>query len=153
MEGAKEAGHAIEKINLNDLNIHFLTSQDYTDLSGASEAPDDAPMIVGKMLSADVIVMATPVFFYAMSGQLKTMIDRTYERHKEMENKEFYFIIAGADKNKEKFQPVVLEFRGFLEALKNPIERGIIYGTGAWEKGSVEQTPAMDEAFEMGKNI
>ncbi len=153
MKGAKEAGHTVEKIHLNDMNIHFLTSQDYTDLSGASEALDDAPMIVEKMLSADVIVMATPVFFYAMSGQMKTMIDRTNERHREMENKEFYFIIAGANKNKEKFQPVVQEFRGFLEALKNPIERGVIYGTGVWEKGSVEQTPAMNEAYEMGKNI
>ncbi|MFV0366816.1 MAG: hypothetical protein ACK5JS_10090 [Mangrovibacterium sp.] len=84
---------------------------------------------------------------------MKTMIDRTYERHKEMINKEFYFIVAGADKNPDNLKPVVQAFHGFLKSLANPIERGVIYGAGAWDKGSVEKTPAMKKAFEMGKGI
>lgn len=152
MKGAKEAGHQVEKINLNDMEINFLSNTEYTDMSG-SAYDDDVPMIVEKMIQADVIVMATPTFFYAMSGQMKTMIDRTYERHKEMMNKEFYFIVAGADNNPDNLKPVVQEFHGFLKSLANPIERGVIYGAGAWDKGSVEKTPAMKEAFEMGKGV
>lgn len=52
---------------------------------------DDAPEILEKMVQADVIVLATPVYFYNMSGRLKTLIDRCCARFLEMENKEFYF--------------------------------------------------------------
>lgn len=146
MEGAKEAGHNVEKIRLQELEFNFLSLD-------TPNKEDDATVVVQKMIAADVIVLATPVYYYAMSGQMKTMIDRTYVQHREISDKDFYFIIAGADAEKENFQPVVLEFRGFLQALENPTEKGIIYGTGVWEKGSVGETSAMSEAYEMGKSI
>jgi uncharacterized membrane protein YiaA len=49
--------------------------------------------VLEKMIAADVIVMATPVFFYTMCGQMKTLIDRTCSRYTEIRNKEFYFIV------------------------------------------------------------
>lgn len=150
IKGASEAGHHVEKINLNDKDINFLSVTDY---KKADSIADDAPEIVEKMIASDVIVMATPTFFYAMSGQMKTMIDRTYMRHKEISDKDFYFIISAADTIREHLQPVVQEFRGFLHALDRPVERGVIYGTGAWEKASIKESPAMKEAYEMGKSI
>lgn len=53
--------------------------------------------ILDKMVSADVIVMATPVYFYSMNGQMKTLIDRTVPRYEEISGKDFYFIVAAAD--------------------------------------------------------
>jgi len=47
----------------------------------------------------------------------------------------------------------VEEFRGFTSCLDGPEEKGIIYGTGAWNKGDINGTPAMNEAYEMGKAI
>jgi len=151
LDGAKEAGHKTEKIFLSDHKIYFIEGN----YSGPPSFPEDdeADAIVEKMIQADVIVMATPVYYYAMSGQMKTMIDRTFFRFREMKDKEFYYIIAGADNNKEKFQPIVDTFRGFLEALPNPTEKGIIYGTGAYDKGAIKDTPAYDGAYEMGKNV
>lgn len=55
----------------------------------ALSTKDDAAEIIGKMLAADVIVMATPVYFYAMSAQMKTLIDRCCGPYTEMKNKEF----------------------------------------------------------------
>ena len=52
------------------------------------------------MLAADVIVMATPVYFYAMSAQMKTLIDRCCGPYTEMKNKEFYFIATAAEDDK-----------------------------------------------------
>ena len=146
MEGAAEAGHKVEKIRLDEIRMSFLS------IDSPNES-DDATELVEKMIAADVIVMATPVYYYAMSGQMKTLIDRTFEKHREISDKEFYFIIAGADKDEQSFLPVVLEFRGFLQALKNPTEKGIIYATGVFAKGAVEGAPAMNEAYEMGKSI
>ena len=51
------------------------------------------------MIAADVIVMATPVYFYTMSAQMKTLIDRCCARYLEIKNKEFYFIIAAAEES------------------------------------------------------
>lgn len=53
--------------------------------------------ILDKMIKAAVTVMATPVYFYAMDAQMKTLIDRTVPRHTEMSDKDFYFIVTAAD--------------------------------------------------------
>lgn len=52
------------------------------------------------MVAADVIVMATPVYFYTMNGQMKTLIDRTVPRYEEISGKDFYFIVAAADSSR-----------------------------------------------------
>lgn len=57
--------------------------------------------ILEKMIVADAIVMATPVYFYSMNGQMKTLIDRTCTRYNEISDKEFYFIMTAADGNKQ----------------------------------------------------
>lgn len=54
-----------------------------------------------KMVAADVIVLATSVYFYSMAGQLKVFIDRCVPRYTEMANKEFYFILTAADTNEK----------------------------------------------------
>ncbi len=151
IKGAQESGHQAEKIYLNDKKINFFVRDDYA--AKDSIISDDAPAIVQKMVSADVIVMATPIYFYTMCGQMKTMIDRTYDRYREIEGKEFYYIMTAADRGNQAFQRTVEEFRGFLDCLKDASECGIIYGPGTWGKGEVEKTPAMQEAYEMGKKI
>ena len=52
--------------------------------------------ILANMIAADVIVMATPVYFYTMCAQMKTLIDRTFARYTEIANKDFYFIATAA---------------------------------------------------------
>ena len=109
--------------------------------------------ILDKMVSADVIVMATPIYFYTMNGQMKTLIDRTVPRYTEISNKDFYFIIAAADDNKANMQRALEGFRGFTEdCLDGAKEKGVVYGVGAWKAGEIKNSPAMQEAYEMGKN-
>lgn len=58
--------------------------------------------ILDKMVSADVIVLSTPVYFYSVCGQIKTFIDRTVPRYTEIADKDFYFIMTAADTNRKK---------------------------------------------------
>jgi hypothetical protein len=44
-------------------------------------------------------------------------------------------------------------FRGFLSCLDSPSEKGVVYGTGAFEIGDIKQSSAMDEAYDMGKAV
>jgi multimeric flavodoxin WrbA len=97
--------------------------------------------------------MATPVYFYTMCGQMKTLIDRTCARYTEINNKEFYFIVTAADRNKQAMERTLEEFRGFTYCLEGAEEKGIIYGTGAWNIGDIKKSDAMNKAYETGKTL
>ena len=86
-------------------------------------------------------------------GQMKIMIDRCCARYTEITNKEFYFIIAAAENDKGMMERTIDGFRGFLDCLENPQEKGVIYGIGAWKVGEIKDTPYMQEAYEMGKMV
>lgn len=154
MAGAKEAGHNTEKIFLKEKNINYCTGCGAC-FNGAKPCPqkDDMAGILDKMVKADVIVMATPVYFYTMNAQMKTLIDRTCARYLEISDKEFYYILTAADDNAGAMERTVDGFRGFTDCLNNPEEKGIIYGTGVWKAGEVKTTPAFDRSYEMGKGI
>ncbi len=109
--------------------------------------------ILEKMVAADVIVMATPVYFYTMSAQMKTLIDRTCSRYAEINNKEFYFIVTAADKSKRAMERTMEGFRAFTSCLNGAKEKGVIYGVGAWNPGEIKNKPAMKDAFELGNSI
>ncbi|MGB9928847.1 MAG: flavodoxin family protein [Methanosarcina sp.] len=152
--GAQAAGHGAEKIFLKDREINYCTGCG-TCYNGEKSCPqeDDMPEVLEKMITADVIVMATPVYFYTMNGQMKTLIDRTCSRYTEINDKDFYFIATAADDGKQAMERTIEGFRGFTSCLEGAKEKGIIYGTGVWQMGDIKGHPAINQAYEMGKNI
>ena len=150
--GAKEAGHQVEKIFLRDKKINYCTGCYACKGKGDCAQKDDMAEVLEKMLKADVIVMATPVYFYTMNAQMKTVIDRVVPRYTELSNKEMYFIATMADTDKQEMERTIEGFRGFTSCLSGSKEKGIIYATGVWNIGDVKRTKYMDEAYEMGKN-
>lgn len=110
--------------------------------------------ILDKMVTADAIVLATPVYFYTMDGQMKTFIDRTVPRYTEITDKDFYFIMTAADTEKGNLSPYYGSVPRFTEdCLAGAREAGIIYGIGSWKVGEIKDTPAYNEAYEMGRSI
>ena len=105
------------------------------------------------MLVADVIVMATPVYFYAMSGQMKIMIDRCCGLYTEMKDKEFYFIATAAEDDPKIMDRIVANFQGFLDCLENPTIKGTIFCGGVWHVGEIKGKEAMKEAYNMGAQV
>lgn len=154
LRGATEAGNDAEKIFLRDKTINYCTGCSMGSLHGKPcPQRDDAAEVIGKMLAADVIVMGTPVYFYTMSAQMKTLIDRCCGPYTEMRNKEFYFIVTAAEDDKEKMLRTVDTFQGFLDCLENPTVKGIVYGLGVWHAGDIKGNPAIQEAYMTGKNV
>lgn len=154
MNGSQKAGHQTEKIFLKDKKINYCTGCG-TCLNGEKNCPqkDDMADVLDKMVKSDVIVMATPVYFYTMCGQMKTLIDRTCSRYTEINDKEFYFIVTAADSNKKAMERTLEEFRGFTFCLDEAKEKGIIYGTGAWNIGDIKKSNALKQAYERGKTV
>lgn len=151
--GAKEAGNKVERIYLNDKNINYCQGCGACYTSKICKLNDDMSKILKQMIDADVIVMATPVYFYSMNGQMKTFIDRTVAKYTEITNKDFYYIMTAAEHNRHAMDRTIEGFRGFLDCLSGAKEKGIIYGTGAWKIGDIQSTAAMKEAYEMGRKV
>lgn len=154
IQGAQDAGHATEKVFLRSRKISYCTGCGVCNDTHVCILKDDMADILDKMVQADVIVMATPVYFYSMDAQMKTLIDRTVPRYQEIKNKDFYFILTAADQDKEMMRRTIEGFRGFTQdCLDGATEKGILYGLGAWQAGEIKSTPAMQEAYEMGKSV
>ena len=153
VEGALEAGNFVEQVWLRELGIGYCKACDWcTEHDGACSIHDGAGDVLRKMRAADVIVLATPVYFYSMAAQLKALIDRTVACYTALANKEFYFIATAAEENKALVERTIEGLRGFTDCLPGAVERGVVYGTGAWKKGEIAGSPAMEEAYELGKN-
>jgi multimeric flavodoxin WrbA len=152
--GAQSAGHEADKIFLKDKKINYCTGCG-TCIDKKKRCPqkDDMAEILEKMIAADVIVLATPVYFYTMCAQMKTLIDRTCSRYTEISNKEFYFILTAADNSKRLMEATLQGFRAFTSCLNDAKEKGIIYGTGAWHIGEIKGKPAMKEAYDSGQSV
>jgi len=152
IRGAKDKGHRTEKIFLKDRKINYCMGCGVCNSTHRCVQKDDMQEILEKMVKADVIVMATPVYFYSMNAQMKTFIDRTVPRYTEIKGKDFYYIITAADTKVANMQKAIEGFRGFtIDCLEDTKEKGIIYGINAWNEGDIKDTPAMQQAYEMGK--
>ncbi|MGN1329253.1 MAG: flavodoxin family protein [Eubacterium sp.] len=153
-QGATQSGNKVEKIFLASKSIGYCRGCGACNSTHKCVQKDDMAEILDKMVTADVIVLATPVYFYSMDGQMKTFIDRTVPRYTEISHKDFYFIMTAADTDKASLERTMEAFRGFTEdCLPGAREAGIIYGVGAWQIGEIKNTPAYDEAYEMGTGV
>lgn len=95
-KGAKEAGNSVEKVYVQDLKIGGCQACYGCRKTKECVQKDDMTKLLDKMVAADIIVLATPVYFYSMDGQMKIMIDRTLPRYTEIADKDFYFIATAA---------------------------------------------------------
>ncbi len=150
--GAKEAGHNVEKIFLRNYKINYCLGCGVCNTKHVCVQKDDMKALLDKMVDADVVVLATPVYFYTMDAQLKTFIDRCVPRYTEISDKDVYFIVSAADTDKKNLAPTIEGLRGFTrDCLEGTKEKGIIHGTGAWQIGEVKELPIYKKAYEMGK--
>lgn len=152
-EGAANEGHDVEKISLTEKKINYCAACLSCQKTGECIQNDDMAEILKKMVSADVIVMATPVYFYCMSGQIKTLIDRTIPKYTQIAHKDFYFIISSADGSSSSTTETLMGFRGFLRCLNDAREAGVIYAGGVGDAGEVKQHAALEQAYIMGTDV
>lgn len=154
MKGAIESGNQAEKIPVHEKKINFcigcLTCQSN---GGSCVHDDDMAEILEKMIRADVLVLATPVYFYNMDAQMKVLIDRTCPRYTEISNKKVYLIATSTDTGPEAMDGTINGFKAALSCYPDARVAGIICGTGVTDVGDIRGRPEMAAAYEMGKSI
>ena len=152
-EGAKEAGNEVEKMRIADLKIGYCTGCYACQKTGKCAIKDDAKKVVDKMMAADVIVLASPVYFYSICAQLKALIDRTVVVYPNLSNKRLYYILTMADTNRDKFDGSLAALRGFLECCERSEECDMVCADGVYEKGTINGTKFIAEAKALGRSV
>ncbi|MEG0452135.1 MAG: flavodoxin family protein [Coprobacillus sp.] len=158
LKGAIEANVTVEKINLNDYSLSPCLACEYCrNHNRECIINDDADKIIQKVIDTDVLVLATPVYFYSVSAQLKLLIDRMFAREYEIressKQKDAYFIITSATPDKTQLTGTIESLRGFIKVLRTVKEAGVICGTAVLHKGEIKDKEICQQAYELGKNI
>ena len=152
--GAREAGNEVEIIYLRDKKIGYCVACYYCkDHDGVCIIRDDMAEILDKMNAADVIVMASPVYFYSIDAQMKALIDRTVAQWLKIRDKTFYYIMTAAEDSSWVMDCTLECMRGLAKCLKGSKEEGVICGKGVYDAGVIKDKPIMREAYEIGKTI
>ncbi|WP_010648517.1 flavodoxin family protein [Oceanobacillus massiliensis] len=150
--------HAVPKdkgthIYLRDYNIKPIMDQRH-DESGFDAVEDDHKGLIDLMLSHDVIVFSTPIYWYSMSGPMKIFIDRwsqilrdpgyTHFRD-ELAKKKVYLIAVGGDTPKVKGLPLVQQFNYICQFYKMSFE-GYVIGRASRPNEILENKTALKDA-------
>ncbi len=152
-KGARDAGNSVEKICVAEKSIGFCRACYACRNTGKCVIEDDMAEVLQKIIACDVLVLASPVYFYSIDAQLKAVIDRTVARWTEVKGKELYYIVTAADGENAAAETTLACFRGYADCIEGAKEMGVIYGMGVYEKGEIKNHPAMLEAYNTGRSI
>ncbi|MCR5013854.1 MAG: flavodoxin family protein [Bacteroidales bacterium] len=154
LEGAKAAGNEVEKVALVDKSIQFCKGCLACQKLGRCVINDDVNEIMEKVLKADVVVWATPIYYYEMSGQMKTMIDRMNAMYaKDYRFREVYLLSTAAESEEQTPKRAELGLTGWIDCYPKSRLAGTLFCGGVNEARDIEGNPKLDEAFELGKSI
>lgn len=152
MSGAREAGHEVEKVSLKDKTIGFCKGCLACQKTGSCVIRDDTGEIVEKMLHADVLVFATPIYYYEMSGQMKTMLDRANPLYTaDYAYRDVYLLATAADEDEHAIDGARKGLEGFIACFERARFAGCVFAGGVGAPGTVKKHSALEKAREMGR--
>lgn len=154
IRGAEETGSRVEKVCLYDKTIGFCKGCLACLKSHRCVIHDDADTIAQKMRKADVLVFATPIYYYEMCGQMKTMLDRANPLYdSDYVFREIYLLAAAAEEEETAVDGAVKGLSGWIACFPKAHLAGTVFGGGADAVGSIKGHPALKQAYEMGKSV
>ena len=153
-KGAEEAGHKVETIYLREKNYGFCKGCLACLKLGHCVIDDDAVEIAARMHDADVLVFATPVYYYSVSGQLKTMLDRANPLFdSDYAFTKAYLLATAAEDGEETVEGTVKAVQGWVECFERCKLAGTVFAGGVNDVGDIAGHPALEKAYQMGKEV
>ena len=151
--GAADAGHQVEIITLRDKNIGFCRGCLSCVKTQRCVMQDDAADIVARMKQAEVIAFATPVYYFEMSGQMKTLLDRSNPLYtSDYAFRDIYLLASAAENDDSAVDGPINGLKGWIACFEKARLAGVVRGGGANAPGEM-QSEKLTEAYEMGRNI
>ena len=154
-KGAEEAGNRVELLSLKGKKIQYCIGCLSCIKTGKCVQKDDAPEIMEKLRRADVLVFATPIYYYEMCGQMKTLLDRMNPLYSsDYAFREVYMIATAADGGDSTFEKAYNGLQGWVDCFPKAKLCGLVAGEEIGDpKDAVNHPDVMDKAFELGKAL
>lgn len=154
-QGAREAGHQVELVSLQGKQLQFCRGCLACLKASRCVIEDDANGIVEKMKEAEVICFATPVYYYEMAGQMKTLLDRANSLYAaDYAFRDIYLLTASAEEEDSASDGPVNGLKGWIACFEKARLAGVVRGGGVTEPGVMaERTEKLAQAYEMGKGV
>lgn len=152
--GAADAGHEVENVSLRSKNIAFCKGCLACQKTLRCVIADDAPAIVEKMGRADVLVFASPIYYYEMCGQMKTLIDRANPLYpSDYAFRDIYMLTAAAEDEPEVPARAVAGLTGWIDCFDKARLAGTVFAGGVNGMGEIEGHAALQQAYDMGRGV
>ena len=152
-KGAEAAGHQVELVSLRGKEIKFCIGCLSCQKTGACVIKDDVPAIMESVLNADVVCLATPIYYYEMSGQMKTLIDRLNAMYpKNYQFRDVYLLATATENEEETPKRAETGLTGWIDCYPKSRLTGTLFCGGVTMPRDIEGNGKLQEAYEMGKN-
>lgn len=154
--GAKESGHTVTEIILKEKTFGDCLGCGHCQRSGGQcVQKDDMQEIYEAMKENDIIVLASPVYFYTWTSLMKRMIDRTYALISVLQHKTFYLLSTGAATEESYMKPMLDSFQLYASCFGGAGNKvgGHLFGCGTNGPNDVAALPVMAEAYALGKAL
>ena len=154
-KGAEEAGNRVELLSLKGKKIQYCIGCLSCIKTGKCVQKDDAPEIMEKLRRADVLVFATPIYYYEMCGQMKTLLDRMNPLYSsDYAFREVYMIATAADGGDSTFEKAYNGLQGWVDCFPKAKLCGLVAGGEIGDpEDAVNHPDVMEKAYELGKEI
>lgn len=153
-EGVKTNRNNVEIMSLRDKTINFCRGCLSCQKTQKCVINDDANEISNKMLNADIIVFATPIYYYEMSGQMKTLLDRANPLYTtDYKFREIYLLSSAAETEDTAMDRAITGLEGWIECFEKAKLKGALLAKGVTNIGDIENNEILKKAYEMGINI
>lgn len=154
IRGAQEAGHTVQVIDAAHSDIHPCTGCIHCGYEGPCVQKDDMEKFRGMILDADMVVFVTPLYYYGMSAQLKTMVDRFCAFNSSLQAKHLKSALLAAAWNSDSWTFAALEahYQTLVRYL-NLQDMGMVLGTGCGTPAMTARSPFPQAAYRLGRQL
>ena len=152
--GAEAAGHQVELVTLRGKEIRFCVGCLSCQQTGACVFKDDVPAIMESVLNADVVCWATPIYYYEMSGQMKTLIDRMNAMYPKDYRFRDIYLLATATEDEEHVPGRAIEgLTGWIDCYPKSRLAASLFCGGVPMPHSIDGNSKLQESYELGKRV
>lgn len=154
VKGASQK-HNVEVVSVHDYKVNPCIGCNacFKSEGNTCAQKDDMPQIYEKAAVADMLVIASPVYFYGLSAQLKSIIDRFHNPIRDTFHiKKMALLLVGAATLPELFDSILTEYQLCLNFFKQE-DSGKVLARGCKDKGDINQSGYLNEAFKLGETI
>ncbi len=155
IRGAADAGHDVERISLKGKEIRFCIGCLACQKTQKCVLKDDAAEIAEKVKNADTLVFATPIYYYEMSGQMKTFLDRLNPLYpSDYRFRKVYILTTAAEDEESAPEKAVSGLQGWVDCFEKAELAGSLFCGGISDAGEANgKKEEQDEAYRFGKSL